>query len=162
MVYPFLSLSGIEHVNPPSAIKAHRVSTVGGYGKHRDGMITTLIGCFCGMFFGALHCLGWKYLFRTQARRLLWQGTSVVITISPALFLLSFGYYKLWSRNSKSKSKIAVGDIFLIFLLVLILVTFLTYILARALLLVLMVLSFLSLPPSAYYTVAWTKFFPHL
>jgi len=162
VVYPFLSLAGIEHINSPGAIKAHRVSSVGGYGKHCDGMITTLIGCFCGMFFGALHCLGWKYLFQTQAGRLLWQGTSAVITISPALLLLSFGYYKLWSRNSKSKSKIAVADIFLIFLLILILFTFLAYILARTLLLVLMVLSFLSLPPSAYYTVAWTRFLPHL
>jgi hypothetical protein len=42
------------------------------------------------------------------------------------------------------------------------LISFLIYIAARAVLIVLMLLSFLSLPPGVYDTVAWTDFIPHL
>jgi len=165
-IHPFLTLTGIEHVNSPGGIKARRVSAVGGYGKHNDDskITTPLIGCFCGMFFGALHCLGWKYLFQTESWAFLWRASSAVIAISPVLLLLSFGYYHLWSSKYKYKTRtsISVADVFLIFLVVLIFFTYLIYIIARILLLVLMMLSFLSLPPSAYDTVAWTRFLPHL
>jgi len=98
---------GIKHSNSPGAIKPHRVSSVGGYGKHHYGTITILIGCLCGMFYGALHCLGWKYLFQIQAWSLLWRGSSAAVTISSTM-LLGFGYYELWSRNYKTNTDVGL------------------------------------------------------
>lgn len=125
--------------------------------------------------------MGWKYLFRREAERLLWRWASLVITCAPVILLLNFGYHKLWAKGYESKapesnaleSKVLVtkapesrhghsaDDVILIFLLIAAVITFIIYIVARVLLIVLILLSLLSLPPGVYDTVTWTKFVPH-
>ncbi|OAX33638.1 hypothetical protein K503DRAFT_837360 [Rhizopogon vinicolor AM-OR11-026] len=163
MVYPFSSLTGIDHVISPGAVRSRRVPSVGGYDGHRDDVIILLIGFFTGVVFGGMHCLGWNFLFRRHAEQTLWRASSLAIMCGPVIFFLSFWYYKLWSKRSRSELA-SVDTTFLFFLLIATLITFVLYIVARVsvLLIVLMVLSLLSMPPGVYDTVSWTKFIPHL
>jgi hypothetical protein len=112
--------------------------------------ITVIAGVVSGMIFGAIHCLGWNYLFQAHKEQILWRVASVGIACSPPMlvivpFIQSFGF--------------AVLDRFASWLLVVITCD---YIFSRLTIFVLMFLSLRSLPPGAYDTVAWTKFIPHV
>ncbi|KAG1781120.1 hypothetical protein EV702DRAFT_644763 [Suillus placidus] len=154
LVYPFLSLMGIIVRISPRAARSRRVPSLGGYkqtwNRPHASEIVLLTGCFSGMVFGGIHCLGWNYFFHRHTEDILWRTTSLGVICAPVVISLdTLSYMRYW-KNLK------------IFGLPLGLIASLIYITARVTLIVLMILSLRSLPTGVYDTVAWTRFIPHL
>ncbi|KAG2117532.1 hypothetical protein BD769DRAFT_1362737 [Suillus cothurnatus] len=133
-------------------------------------MIVFIIEGFSGMVFGGIHCLGWNSLFPRHVEQTLWRVASIGTAVGMlAVFLICFGLAALLdllfpSSESDGTSELDgfndcmnayVGKIIGFFSIGN------TYTFARLALIVLMILSLRSLPPGAYYTVAWNKFIPH-
>ncbi|KAG1741718.1 hypothetical protein EDB19DRAFT_1850920 [Suillus lakei] len=158
LVYAFMSLMGMWAAISPRDVRERRVPSLGGYDHHhlpnRNHIITLFIGCFSGMVFGGMHCLGWNGLFQGHAEQILWRTASLVIVSTPVFVLLSFGLLIL-SRSPSWRGGRDVATLAIVTGAVI-------YIFARVTLLVLMLLSFQSLPSGVYDTVVWTKFIPHL
>ncbi|KAG2369102.1 hypothetical protein BDR07DRAFT_1604982 [Suillus spraguei] len=137
--------------------------------------ITTIVGSVSGMVFGAIHCLGWNFVFPRHTEQILWRVASIGMACSLMIpfvgvvtFLLS--EYLEWIRDKVShhlewiwdKVPFRLQEIIKYFV-----VTFgglcaSLYLFSRVTIIVLMFLSLRSLPPGAYDTVVWTKFIPHL
>ncbi|KAG2070609.1 hypothetical protein BDR04DRAFT_936713, partial [Suillus decipiens] len=101
-----------------------------------------------GAVFGGIHCWAWNDLFHDHVQQILWRAASLaIVSASVSIFLLTS--YTLWRKDDVTAiaSLAAVASAFI-------------YIVARITLLVLMLMSFRSLPPGIYDTVAWTKFIP--
>jgi hypothetical protein len=64
LIYPFTSLMGIGASVSSHAVRFRRVPSLGGYNNDLYATNVRLIGCFSGMVFGTIHCLGWNYLFQ--------------------------------------------------------------------------------------------------
>ncbi|KAG1730948.1 uncharacterized protein EDB91DRAFT_737112 [Suillus paluster] len=156
LVYPITSLMGIRVTISPRAARSRRVPSLGGYGEYH-GHTILLIGCFCGMVFGGIHCLGWNFLFHRQTEQLLWRAASLMIMCSPVPILLFSGIILSGIDKSSVLIEIIGNSLFVASI-----ISILIYITARVTLIVLMILSLQSLPSGVYNTVAWTKFFPHL
>ncbi|KAG1741707.1 hypothetical protein EDB19DRAFT_708903 [Suillus lakei] len=160
LMLPFGSLMGIGVVISPRDVRARRVPSLGGYDHHdlrdRNHIITLFIGCFSGMVFGGMHCLGWNFMFQGHAEQILWRTASLVIVSTPVSILLSFGCL-VWVDGQTTEHVVAfVAGLFTVF------ASMFIYIVARITLLVLILLSFRSLPSGVYDTIAWTEFIPHL
>jgi hypothetical protein len=159
--YPFYSLMGWGAVNSSRAVHSRRVSSLGGYHKKSVSshpFIILLIGCLSGAAFGGIHCLGWNFLFRGHAEQILWRAASLAIVSAPVSMLL-LGY-PIWLDGWGGvhvKLRVIVGVC-----MSLPFASFFIYIVARVILIVLILMSFQSLPPSIYDTVAWTNFIPHM
>ncbi|KAG2111835.1 hypothetical protein DEU56DRAFT_896527 [Suillus clintonianus] len=151
IVYPFGSLIGVNVSMFDPAPRSHQVVSLGGYGKYHD-MIVLLIGCFSGMVFGGIHCLGWNYLFQRHAEHILWRTASLGIVCAPVPLFLAIRY-AMWMGN--------MGDFGMASEILVLLISPFIYIVARITLIVLMMLSLRSLPLGVYDTVAWTTFIPH-
>jgi hypothetical protein len=137
------------------------------------GMIVFIIEGFSGMVFGGIHCLGWNSLFPRHVEQTLWRVASIGATVGMlAVFLICFGLAALLDlvfRLSESDGTSESGGISGIRecknahwrkIVVFLGITNI-YCWARLALIVLMMLNLRSLPPGAYYTVAWNKFIPH-
>ncbi|KAG2357367.1 hypothetical protein BDR07DRAFT_1297878 [Suillus spraguei] len=111
-------------------------------------IVILLIGCFSGAVFGGIHCLGWNVLFLGYTEQMIWRAASLVIVSAPVSLLLLSSYI-IWKGGGGIIVFAATASSFI-------------YIVARITLIVLMLMSFRSLPPGVYDTVAWTKFIPHL
>ena len=106
-----------------------------------------LAGTFVTMIFGGVHCIAWSFHFTSHIEQLLWRISSVVITGIPlAVSCLLIIFDKL--------------DADYLTIIVFLLSTF--YPVSRLVLLVLSLTTLRSLPPSAFRTVQWTTFFPHV
>jgi hypothetical protein len=136
-------------------------------------MIVFIIEGFSGMVFGGIHCLGWNSLFPRHVEQTLWRVASIGATVGMlAVFLICFGLAALLDlvfRLSESDGTSESGGISGIRecknahwrkIVVFLGITNI-YCWARLALIVLMMLNLRSLPPGAYYTVAWNKFIPH-
>jgi hypothetical protein len=103
------------------------------------GMLVTTI-------FGLIHCIGWWLDFPSHAEQLLWRISSITIIGIPV-------------------GIVAIGAILRhfegLFTILVILLTLL-YTLSRVLLLVVSFTALRSLPSSAFQTVEWTTFLPHV
>ena len=99
------------------------------------------------------HCIAWSFTFPSPTEQLLWRVSSIVITGIP-LAVLCFGYIRdqLLDFDNPARSILFITISLLYFL----------YLVSRILLLVLSLSTLRSLPPSAYQTVQWTTFLPHI
>jgi hypothetical protein len=162
-IYPFASLMGFRTQDIPHAAHSHRVSSVGGYDMNKDSVsrafIRLLTGCFSGAVFGGIHCLGWNVLFQGHAEQLLWRAASLAIVSAPVSILPLWGYVFWVDSLGEFNSTFAISKMFA---LLVPLASIFIYIVARIILIVLIMMSFQSLPPGTYDTVAWTNFIPHL
>ncbi|KAG0695638.1 hypothetical protein DFH29DRAFT_858668 [Suillus ampliporus] len=158
LIYPFFNLMGMGETISPRAVHSRRVPSLGGYG-HYHGKITLLIGCFSGMVFGGIHCLGWNYLFQRHAEQMAWRAASLGVTCAPLCVFIGFAIGLLLKRIAIPSPLEEILEYFLTSTGVL---SALIYIPARVTVVVLMMLSLRALPPGVYDTVAWTKFVPHL
>jgi hypothetical protein len=161
-VYPFVSLMGFNPQNSSRAVHSHRVSSVGGYGEgsvYSRPIIILLIGCLSGAVFGGIHCLGWNALFHGHAEQILWRAASLAIVSAPVSILLMWGC-AIWLNSLDEVSMSFAVSRTLTSLVPL--ASIFIYIVARVILIVLILMSFQSLPPGIYDTVAWTNFIPHL
>jgi len=91
-------------------------------------------------------------MFQGHTIQILWRTASLAIVSAPVCILLLSSYI-IWLDDS--------NDIGVIALLAVLASSFI-YIVARATLIVLILMSFRSLPSGAYDTVAWTQIIPHL
>ncbi|KAG0702577.1 hypothetical protein DFH29DRAFT_496717 [Suillus ampliporus] len=158
LVYPLLSLMGIATANSPGAVRSRRVPSLGGYGKdERSDLITVLVGCLSGMLFGAIHCLGWYFLFHTRLEQILWRGASLFIVCTPACITLFFGFLFVYDIMHEFIARIIASSLFCGGV-----ITCVAYIPARITLITLMFQSLRSLPADdgIFDTVVWTKFIP--
>lgn len=98
--------------------------------------------------FGAVHCAGWWFDFPTLTiEQKVWRVGSLAITcIPPILMVFTLLHRYLWSWLSNVTTVILV----------------VLYIIGRILLLVEAFASLRSLTPSAYQTVVWSQFVPHI
>jgi len=147
LFYPFLSLMGLATIISPSAVHSRRVPSLGGYAETRGGIVL-LVGCFSGMLFGGIHCLGWF-----QGERL-WPEASLAILFAPVSIFLSYCYGAL---SDHWKFLPSIDSFFGI----MVAISSAIYITARIGLIVLMLMNLRSLPAGAYDTVTWTSFIPH-
>ena len=105
-----------------------------------------------GVWFGAIHCIAWFFLFPTPAELLIWRISSVAITTVP-IYIVLVHLLAAWLVGMDLNFAIYYfgplsGGIM--------------YILARAVTLALALTSLRDLPPGAYETVHWTTFIPHI
>jgi len=116
-----------------------------------DKVIITFVLPLTGVFFGALHCIGWNFVFPTHIEKILWRVMSLLITCIPAVSIFTFCMYRVRiglesTRIQKaSYPGIALGFVF-----------------ARLSLLVQALCLLRRQPESAYQVVDWSKFLPHI
>ena len=104
------------------------------------------------MVFGGIHCIAWSFAFPSPTEQLLWKISSLVITGVPlALAGIVLIGDQLHDGNP-IQTILGITNFLLLFL----------YPVSRILLLVLSLTTLRSLPPSAYRTVPWTTFLPHV
>ncbi|KAG1730951.1 uncharacterized protein EDB91DRAFT_1155705 [Suillus paluster] len=151
LVYPVISVMGFGSLPSSGAVHSRRTPSLGGYGKYH-GEITLLIGCFSGIVFGGIHCLGWNFSFQKHTEQTLWHGASLAVLCIPLCIYILFCYCS-WLTF--------VDDYNAYFMVFTISISSLIYVAARITLIVLMMQSLQSLPPGVYDTVAWNKFVPH-
>jgi len=114
-----------------------------------------------GAVFGGLHCLGWSFMFPTQAEQKLWQVASLTITIIPV-------YYGLFSLTNNPRSAKILGHTNLMKKAIVgLLATLLAplacvYVLARLALFVEALVLLRNQPSTAFLVVDWTKYLPNI
>jgi hypothetical protein len=151
ILYPFATLMGVDPMISPGAVRSRRVPSLGGFAETHGGIVL-LAGCFSGMMFGAIHCVGWNYFLQKPTEQVLWHVASLAILCAPIPSLIYYCF-----MIPKWLSKLDVDGFFSF---VMLLAGF-AYIAARLTLIGLIFLSFQSLPPGVYDTVTWTMFIPH-
>ena len=90
------------------------------------------------LLLGGLHLIAWNFHFPTETEVILWCVASVILATGPIVSFFCL-----------------VSSVFL-------LICFIIGVILRALLMGLMLASLRALPPSAYKTVVWTAYIPHL
>jgi len=168
---PFFTMLGLVNEGQDSD---EDFLVVGDAEQHSHGMIMTLFmgGTLITVGFGGIHCIGWSFNFPSHAEQVLWRISSISITAIPLgllaiifvefpLPIFSMGMvtnllYIIILMIIPDHMRVAVVSGSLIILL-----SFL-YILSRMLLLVLSLTTLRSLPSSAFQTVEWTTFLPHV
>jgi hypothetical protein len=150
----FFKIFGNSYISP-GVVHSHRVPSLGGFAYHHPSIIL-FIGCFSGMVFGWIHCMGWNFSFQGHTERLLWRNACLAVLWSSVSLSISSGLSILQEKLGSPR----VDSTY--FTTTIILISGIVYIAARLILIVLILLSFRSLPPHVYDTVAWTKFIPHL
>ncbi|KZP09488.1 hypothetical protein FIBSPDRAFT_839390 [Athelia psychrophila] len=102
------------------------------------------------LVFGAVHCIAWSSAFPSHTEQLLWRISSATIVIVPFILIILVG---LLTLRSRLLSMVAIVGTML---------GVPCYIVARIILLVLPLTTLRSLPLTAYQTVHWLTFLPHV
>ncbi|KAK7024469.1 hypothetical protein VNI00_016266 [Paramarasmius palmivorus] len=103
--------------------------------------------------FGAIHCVPWVFQFPTHTEQLLWRISAVAVAVALVAMGLVHGF------NEKLNK--APGWIQFIAMIIM-LIPCLAYAVFRVSLLVIAFTALRALPSSAYQTVQWTTFIPHI
>jgi hypothetical protein len=106
------------------------------------------------MIFGGIHGIGWSLDFPSLTEQFLWRISSIAITGIPLVILVL-------AIGAIADTQLAMGKHLLDILTVLLVLCFL-YPLSRVLLLVVSLTTLRSLPSSAFQTIEWTTFLPHI
>jgi hypothetical protein len=106
------------------------------------------------MAFGGVHTIAWSFSFPSHAEQILWRISSIAITGIP----LAFASIRYMVVIRKLKLHYSIE--FILGSTAMLLVYL--YAITRLILLVLSLTTLRSLPPSAFETVRWTTFFPHI
>ncbi|KAK7024477.1 hypothetical protein VNI00_016274 [Paramarasmius palmivorus] len=104
--------------------------------------------------FGAIHCIPWVFPFPTHTEQLLWRISAVAVAVAPVAMGALHGYF-----NTLIKSTPVWLDNMVKILMV---VLSLAYAVFRVTLIVIAFTALRDLRPSAYQTVQWTTFIPHI
>lgn len=128
----------------------------------KDAGIKPLLGTssVAGALFGAIHCLAWHFSFPSHAERIMWRAASLgIVGPCATLFFTSL----LWNLDGDAEGiwEVLASLMGAVGLFVSCLAPFI-YPVARITLLVLAITSLRFLPPSAFDTVDWVEFVPHI
>ena len=119
------------------------------------GMLITLTGIILvATVFGGIHCIGWSFDFPSHTEQLLWRISSISITAIPLGIVCLAGIGAVMERFASGLFEYSAS------MLILLLTPL--YIISQVLLLVLSLTTLRSLPSSAFQTVEWTTFLPHV
>ncbi|THU93057.1 hypothetical protein K435DRAFT_670898, partial [Dendrothele bispora CBS 962.96] len=134
----------------------------GGEDSYHTGLESTppsLYPTAISLFFvlGVIHCAPWNFTFPTHMEQVLWRISAVTVTAFPLVWFLLFKVI-LSLGGSTSESQTAINPIASITFILLPLV----YIWVRITLIVIAFMELRALPPSAYQTVDWGRFIPHI
>ena len=113
-----------------------------------------------GVVFGGIHCSGWIFSFPTHAEQKLWRVASLAVTVIPIAQLPFIIIIFSTGRSLRFLPRIVtpyVNGFSSLFLFL----CALAYVSARLVLLGLALALLRHLPPAAFTTISWTKFFPH-
>ncbi|THU75618.1 hypothetical protein K435DRAFT_706786, partial [Dendrothele bispora CBS 962.96] len=106
------------------------------------------------LVFGGIHCAPWNSTFPTHTEQVLWHVSAVTLTAFPLVWFSLYGVMKfIEGYTSRTTIKLiynTIGIIVVIFL---------------PLVITLIVIAFTELrvlPTSAYQTVDWARFIPHI
>jgi hypothetical protein len=154
-IHLLLKIIGDPYVSPV-AVHSRRVPSLRGFAYIHEGTMV-FIGCFSAMVFGGIHCMGWNFPFRSHTEQLLWRNACLAVLSSSVSLSISSAFGLLQEKWESLRC----GSPFN-FTIIIILISGFAYIAARLILIALMLLSFRSMPPGVYDTVAWTKFIPHI
>lgn len=114
-----------------------------------------VISLSVAMVFGAVHCAAWSYAFPSLAEKQMWRACAIAIAAIPlpmAGMFAMFDPFNAWSpRNAIEYFQVTVMTL-----------GGMLYIIARIFLLVLSFTTLRNLPLSAYQTVQWTTWIPHI
>ena len=130
--------------------------------SNEDRLSSVLLGLIlAGLLYGGLHLLAWKVPFASSAERILWRFSGIFIISAGIGFTGLKGYAEAQERLVDK-----LGDIFSLVLVAFwffcMFITCLGYLLARTFLVVECFLQLSRLPASAYETLEWSVYFPHI
>jgi hypothetical protein len=108
-----------------------------------------------GAIFGGVHCIAWKFFFPTAMEQLLWRISAVAVGAGPFLILFTV-FIRVLTEDSESLGFVSTGSVFAIMLLTM------SYLVARLALFTLSLTALREIPYSAYRTVPWLSYIPHL
>ncbi|KZP11769.1 hypothetical protein FIBSPDRAFT_937362 [Athelia psychrophila] len=118
-------------------------------GRIKLPLYADIIALIVAMVFGAVHCVAWSYVFPSLAERRMWRVCAITIAAIPLPMAAAFAVSDPFNGPSLySMLSMAIGA--------------LLYISARILLLVLSFTTLRHLPLSAFQTVQWTTWIPHV
>ena len=133
---------------------------------NEDRSSSLLLGLIlAGFLYGGLHLLAWKVPFASKAERILWHFSAILITSAGVGFAgLSWYYYGGLYYYGGFLGKL--GDILtgvgVVFGVLCAFAMCMGYLLARTFLVVECFLQLSRLPASAYETLEWSVYFPHI
>ncbi|ESK82992.1 hypothetical protein Moror_11772 [Moniliophthora roreri MCA 2997] len=104
--------------------------------------------------FGAIHCIPWAFQFPTETEQLLWQICAIAVAAAP-IAMGSQHWYSKGLYHSTPRWLDKLMDITATFLGI-------VYIISRLTLISLALMALRDLSQSAYQTVQWTTFVPHI
>jgi len=111
-----------------------------------------------GLFFGAVHCIAWSFYFPTIMERTLWRVCAVAVGIGPAFVLLLMTILVFLGEKDIISKYLATW----LFGILAFFLPYLAFFAARIGLLVLSLMALREIPSSAYQTVPWLSYIPHL
>ena len=122
----------------------------GGPNKKQLGL-AGVIALALAVIFGVVHFISWSSQFPSHLEQILWRASSIAIVCSPIIVCLLVLLDTL-PLGINTSLAIVLPSI----------LSILVYIIARVVLLALAFTTLRSLPPTAYQTVHWTTFIPHI
>ncbi|TFK63989.1 hypothetical protein BDN72DRAFT_901942 [Pluteus cervinus] len=155
------TMDSIPNMLSASITKPQTLSQRRGSNTHVD--VVWLSSCSIGTIFGAIHFLSWHSAFPTPTQLLLWRISSVVLVAEPFCLALEKALsFAFGDDTSVTTWRKAVASTLFIFFLPSMILGPLVYILARMALLVLAFLTVRNPPSTAFQTISWTTYIPHL
>lgn len=109
-----------------------------------------------GVIFGGVHCIAWNFAFPTDPERSLWRYTSLTLTAIPLVVAPIDCVLENFKLNG------TVGKRFRLVLAIFMTTLLFVYVPARLCLIAQALALLRDQPASAYVTVNWTKYIPHL
>ncbi|ESK85185.1 hypothetical protein Moror_17163 [Moniliophthora roreri MCA 2997] len=104
--------------------------------------------------FGAIHCIPWSFQFATHTEQLLWRVCAVAVAAAP----IAMGFFHRWLKELLEDTP----DWFVVLIFTIAILLGIFYIFSRVTLIILALTALRDLSPSAYQTVQWTTFVPHI
>jgi hypothetical protein len=154
-VRPFMVMMNAHGVDGVFSVVRDRKDTL-----DRNTSIFWWLGMLVATVFGGIHCIGWSFDFPSHTERILWRLSSVAITGIP-LALVGFAT----GTRRVALALPAIDSLLTSYFLSVrasVSVLYFLYVISRILLLVLCFTALRSLPPSAFQTVKWTTYLPHV